>query len=82
VCVHQVFNPPELVFYTFLVGREDITGVFRICTNESSAGGILDAQDLWCTDLDEVTGRLLVGVELSDRPDPSGRRLWLVDPLA
>ena len=81
VRLHQVVNPPEIVFYTSLVEREDTMGVFRICLNESSAGGILCVQDLWVTDLDEVTGRLLVDVELSRRRAYE-QRLWLVDPLA
>jgi len=78
VCLHQVFNPPAMVFYTSLVGREDITGVFRICTNELF--DILGVLDLWSMDLDEGTGRLLLGVDLPGRY-PYQQRLWLVDPL-
>jgi len=65
-------------FNTLLLGKEQATGVFRVRTDEEDST-VRGAR----MDLDEVTGRLLVCVELVERV--TGLRvykLWLVDPLA
>ena len=71
-------DDPVIQFNTLLLGKEQATGVFRVRTDEEDST-VRGAR----MDLDEVTGRLLVCVELVERV--TGLRvykLWLVDPLA
>ena len=66
---------PVIQFNTLLLGKEQATGVFLVCTDEEGFT-VWDA----LVDLDDVTGRLLVGVNLFE--ETTGlhvHKLWLVD---
>ena len=75
VCHYRTDGGKVIAFNTLLLGREDTTGVFRICANERELVG-----DRTQVDLDEVTGRLLVVIGVArGHVRPYTRRLWLAD---
>jgi hypothetical protein len=71
-----------IVFNTLLLGREHTSGIFR--SDELwEEFDFLTVPEVKHIDLDEVTGRLLVGVNPSARLNGFfARALWLIDPLA
>jgi hypothetical protein len=80
---HHRDGCPVIVFNTLLLGKEHTPGVFRIRTDELSGEDYLPMQEVKHLDLDEVTGRLLIGVDFAYRDSGiHAQRLLLMDPLA
>jgi hypothetical protein len=78
---HHSKDGLEMVFNTLLLDREHTSGVFRVRAEELPEGNPLP--EVKHMDLDEVTGRLLVGVDSVHRHSGVyAQTLWLTDPLA
>jgi hypothetical protein len=78
-------SPVTILFNTLLLGREHTSGEFRICASElwEEDSDFLVVPEVKHIDLDEVTGRLLVGVDsVARHSGVHARALWLMDPSA